>query len=502
MWGLARAVQAENPGRLALLDCEASELTPELVAAALREAQLAVRGERWLVPRLARARDVADAGAPPPLDPEATVLITGGTGGLGAIVARHLVAERGVRSLALASRSGERAEGADRLRRELSEAGAEVSVHACDIADRDRLRALIESLGERRLGAVVHAAGVIDDRLLAALDEDSLDRVLAPKVDAAWYLHELTAALEPAPSLTFFSSASGVLGNPGQANYAAANAFLDALALLRRRSGLPGRSLAWGPWLAEAGMTGGMDDADLRRSERFGVRPIEAERGLAMLDLAEAGDAEALVPIELLPAGLRAQAAAGILPAVLRDLAGPSPDAGVEPGHLARRLAGLAPAEQSRVALGLVRTHVAAVLGHASPDEIDPQAPFSDLGFDSLAAVELRNRLNLATGLSLPPTLVFDHPTGAAVADLLLAEAAGGADAGGGEAPALEALAALAAALPEAASDDRARGLLRARLRALLESLDEVGGETAEGDLAELSDEEIVEMIDEELGAL
>ncbi len=429
VWGLMRAGQSEHPGRFVLVDLDDAEdsLRVLVAAPALDEPQLAIRAGRVLAPRLTRAASVASSAAP--LDPERTVLITGATGSLGALLARHLVAEHGVSHLLLTSRQGAAAEGARELQEELESLGAEVTVAACDIADRRSLEALLASVpSEHPLGAVIHAAGVIDDGVLATLGEEQLDRVLAPKVDGAWHLHELTARCEPALSaFVLFSSSAATFGGAGQGGYAAANAFLDALAGFRRARGLVANALAWGPWAQSEGMTAGLGAADRARWARAGVSALSPQQGLALFDAARALDRALVLPMRLDTAALRAQLADQAPPALLRGLIRPPARRvgreGKGSGSLARRLAALPVHEREEEVLRLVRMQVAIVLGHASPDAIGAQQAFKDLGFDSLAAVELRNRLAALTGLSLPSTLVFDHPTPLVLARHLLSEA-------------------------------------------------------------------------------
>ncbi|WP_328474034.1 SDR family NAD(P)-dependent oxidoreductase [Streptomyces sp. NBC_00448] len=360
---------------------------------------------------------------PGPLDVDGTVLVTGGTGGLGALVARHLATAGGVRHLVLVSRRGPAAPGADALAAELEATGCRVRVVACDVTDREQLTELLGSL-EVPLTAVVHAAGVLDDGVVTSLTAEQVDRVMRPKVDAALLLDELTAELD-LRSFVLFSSAAGLIGSPGQGNYAAANAVLDALAARRRAQGRPAVSLAWGLWAEETGMAGGLDEAALARLARQGVQPMPAALGLELFDQGSRHDRALVVPARFDTVALRAQAGGGLLPPLLAGLvsapARRTPAAG---GALTRRLTAVPESERAQVALELVRTHVAAVLGHPSPEAVDPDRGFRDLGFDSLAAVELRNRLTQATGLRLPTTLVFDHPEPAAVARLLLSEAA------------------------------------------------------------------------------
>ncbi len=420
VWGLVRSAQAEHPGRFLLVDVDDGQ--PHWAAlAGLDEPQLAVRGERLLAPRLGRAGPPSRE--PMPLDPAGTVLVTGGTGGLGAVFARHLVAAHGVRQLLLVSRRGPDAPGAGELVEELGGFGCRTRVVAADVADRDQLAALIGSLDEP-LTAVVHAAGVLADGVVESLTPEQLDRVLRPKVDAALHLHELA----PDAELVLFSSVAALLGSPGQGNYAAANAALDALAATRRAAGLPATSLAWGLWAEATGMAGELGEADLVRLERTGVGALSAELGVELFDQAQQVDRALVVPVRLDLATLRARSRDGQLPPLLRGLV-PAPvrRAGAG-GSLAQRLAAAPEADREQIVLEVVQAQVAAVLGHASAAAVDPARAFKELGFDSLAAVELRNRLAEATGVRLPSTLVFDHPTSAAVARLLLTEVAGSAE--------------------------------------------------------------------------
>ncbi|MEU6540479.1 type I polyketide synthase [Streptomyces sp. NPDC047000] len=429
--GLVRSAQAENPGRFLLLDTDTPDTAA--LAEALRhdEPDLALRAGRVLVPRLTRTPTAPPADASPALsfDPHRTVLVTGGTGTVGAATARHLVAQHGVRHLLLTGRRGPDAPGARELVAELTESGAQVTVAACDAADRDALAALLAAVPhDHPLGAVVHAAGVLDDGVVTALTPERLGTVLRPKADAAVNLHELTADLDLS-AFVLYSSAAAALGGPGQGNYVAANSFLDAYAAHLRHLGRPALAVGWGLWAEDSAMTGGLGTSRRDRIDRSGIGALPTERALALLDRCLAGPA-ATTPLPLridLPA-LRRNAAG--LPPLLRSLTGPAtparrdrdraddttsaPDAGAA-------LAALPEGQRQRAVLSLVRTTVAGVLGHDTETAVDPDRPFTELGFDSLTALELRNALTRATGLALPATLIFDHPSPAAVTDAILA---------------------------------------------------------------------------------
>ncbi|WP_046568138.1 type I polyketide synthase, partial [Micromonospora sp. HK10] len=433
VWGALRSAQTEHPDRFALIDTDGTPESGELLSVAVESgaAQAVLREGRLLRPRIER---VISSGAPAGLDPDGTVLITGGTGTLGGLLAEHLVVTGRARHLVLASRRGAEAPGAEELVGRLIAAGAaEVRVLGCDTADGEAVRALVaEASRDRRLSAVFHTAGVLRDAALHTLTAEQVDDVLRPKVDAAWHLHEATAGLE-LDAFVVYSSIAGTLGGAGQANYAAANTFLDALARRRRALGLPGTSVAWGFWARASGMTGHLGADEHARIAASGLLPLSDEQGLALLDAAlDSGLPQVVATLWNLPA-LRERAGRGDLPDLLRPLV-PAADAPAGPaptgGDLGERLAGLDPAGRRQALLEVVRAEIAVVLGHSDPAEIGAAQPFKDLGFESLTAVELRNRLAALTGLRLPTTLAFDHPTPAALAQHLAALLAGAEPAG------------------------------------------------------------------------
>ncbi|WP_214104276.1 type I polyketide synthase [Acrocarpospora catenulata] len=425
VWGLVRTAQSENPGRFVLVDTDDQEISASVLAGVLAsgEPQVAVRGSEVRVARLARV--VPGPEVERPWDPDGTVLITGGTGGLGALFARHVVAERNIRHLLLVSRRGADAPGAVELQAELIAHGVEVTIAACDVADRDQVAALLALVpAEHPLTAVIHTAGVLDDGTIGSLSAERLESVFRPKVDAAWHLHELTRDGDLA-AFVMFSSVAGTFGGAGQANYAAANAFLDALAEYRRAEGQAGLSLAWGPWAQDSGMTGALGEADMRRIARAGMLPLSAAQGLALFDAAGAVGRAAVVAARFDVSAVRAQGwVPHLLQGLVRGVRRSAASAGAD-GALLRRLAGLGQADRTRLLVELVRTEVAMVLGHVSPGTLEMRREFRELGFDSLTAVELRNRLNSATGLRLPSTLVFDYPTPTVLAEFLLGELLG-----------------------------------------------------------------------------
>ncbi|MFD4137004.1 type I polyketide synthase [Streptomyces goshikiensis] len=521
VWGLVRSAQAEHPGRFVLVDLDGADPSYRALPAALAtdETQLALRDGAVRAPRLARAA-LAPPAAPTEdgtraLDPDGTVLITGATGTLGGLLARHLVTEHGVRHLLLTSRRGAAAAGAGELAEQLAALGAGVTWAACDAADRDALAALLASVpAEHPLTAVVHTAGVLDDGTVTSLTPERVARVLRPKADAAWNLHELTRALDLA-AFVLFSSAAGVFGNAGQANYAAGNTFLDALAQHRRAQDLTGLSLAWGLWDDEAGMAATLDEQDRRRLHRGSMNALSAADGLALFDAALRASTESLlVPARLDLAALQAQVGDTVAP-LLRGLlrtpvrrrtsAGAAADT---PGSLAERLAQLPPAERDRVLLDTVCTHVAQVLGHNGAAAIEPGSAFKELGFDSLTAVELRNRLGAATGLRLPATLIFDYPTPEGLSGYLRSALPLGAD-GPTVFGELDRLETALGAADATDADSVTRSRITMRLQALMAKWSagqDTGRRTGadedtDEDLDTVSDDELFDLLDDELGA-
>ncbi|WP_031498215.1 type I polyketide synthase [Streptomyces bicolor] len=411
--GLVRSAQSEHPGRIVLVDRRGGPASSAALDAALRtgEPQVALRDGVVLVPRLTTA-DPPSAAAPA-LDPEGTVLITGGTGALAASLARYLVAEQGARHLVLAGRSG-------RMPAWAAELPAKVRVVACDVSDRTAVDALVGGC-RPALTAVFHLAGVVADGVVDGMTPQRVASVLAPKADGAWHLHEATGGLDLS-AFVLYSSAAGVLGRPGQANYAAANGFLDALARHRVARGLPAQALAWGPWATEDddGMAGRVAP---HRLSGGGVGTVTEREGIDLLDTALRTPEPVLVPIPLDPTNAGGPTA----PPVLADLlparsawagrpaaaAPPIQQMPIQqtPGGWRDRLAAV-PAQRRETELAeLIRAELAAVLGFPDAASFPTDREFTELGFDSLTAVQVRNRLSAFTRVRLAPTVVLEHPT-------------------------------------------------------------------------------------------
>ncbi|MET9795422.1 type I polyketide synthase [Nocardiopsis alba] len=501
--GLVRSAQNENPGRfaLAVVDGDLDTALPE-IAAPTPEPELLLKGGERYVRRLVRST-ADDTPEGPAIDGAA--LVTGATGRLGALVARHLVERHGVRGLVLAGRRGAEAPGMAELREELTSLGAVVTVVACDITDtQDVQKAIAQTPGDLPLKIVVHAAGVLDDGVVSGLTPERIATVMRPKIDGAVNLWRAVRHLDPA-AFVLFSSVSGVLGGAGQAGYAAANSALDALAARLRSEGAPAISMAWGMWAESSGMTGELGEADLLRVARSGVAAMATDDALDLFDTALRSAEAVVAPVELDMGALRAAAKNGSLAHVLRGLvpsearkAAPLPETpGGEGLSLADRIAGMAEVQAQETLSNLVRDTAATILGHASVDAVDPDRGLLDIGFDSLTAVELRNRLGTATGLRLPVTLLFDHPSVTAIADHLRERMV----------PDPEELATsriddLERRIREIAEDAAAREQLTRRLRAVLDGVRE--DDASEGVVAtrieSASDDEMFAFIDQELG--
>jgi hypothetical protein len=394
--------------------------------------------------------------------------------------------------------------------------GAEAEAVACDVGDRKALSGLLASIAkEHPLTGVVHAAGVLDDGLVDTLTPERLERVLRPKAEAALALHDLTRELDLA-AFVLFSSGAGLLGAAGQANYAAANAVLDALAAQRSAEGLPAASIGWGLWEQRSAMTAQVTEGDARRRGSSGLGALTSAEGLALFDAALCLEHPYTLAAKLDPAVLHADTAE--VPALLsrlvrtprRTAAVAAPSA--SGSSYAEQLAALDPAEARRALLDLVCGIAAAVLGHSSPELVRPDRPFREVGFDSLTGVELRNRLAALLGVRLPAALVFDYPTPEALARHLAERTAAEGMAGGPAEPTvltemgkLEAL--LEAVSTDGAADESLRLELSRRLRGALSRLEATGdtGDAGRGPVAadhieSATNDEIFDLIDKQLG--
>ncbi|MGW1615781.1 SDR family NAD(P)-dependent oxidoreductase [Streptomyces sp. NPDC002285] len=418
LWGLARSARTEHPDLgLTLLDLDGSDEPPPLTTVAdADEPELALRAGELLAPRLVRARPAPSDRPAAPIPTDGTVLITGGLGAVGRNIARVL-AENGVPRLLLTSRQGAADPRATEVIAELTAFGAEAEVAACDVADETAVAGVLARFGDASpLRGVVHCAGVLADGVMAELTPDRLAHVLRPKVDGAAHLHRLTAG-HPLGLFLLVSSAAGVVGNAGQANYAAANVFLDQLAHHRRALGLPGTSVSFGAWAGE-GLAA--EHADLERMARLGHRALTPDQGRELTELSLRRDTPHLVAWALDLPRLRNAAPTG---ALWRSLL-PAPRSARTGSHrLADRLARLPEPERAARVLALVREEAAHALGLRSAESVRPDQPLRDLGMDSVTAVDLRNRISTRIGSKLPATLLFDHPTPTRLAAYLLAGA-------------------------------------------------------------------------------
>ncbi|MFI5825480.1 SDR family NAD(P)-dependent oxidoreductase, partial [Streptomyces rishiriensis] len=421
VWGLIRSAQTEYPDRFVLVDTDLAKPTWRALdrVASSAEPQWALRGRTARVPRVAR---LEPAGALPRLDAglDGTVLITGGTGTLGSATARHLVTEHGVKDLLLTSRQGPDAPEAAALEAELTALGARVQVAACDVTDREALAGLLTG---RRIGAVVHTAGAVDDGILPSLTAERLSNVLRPKVDAVVNLYELVRG-SGVQQFVLFSSVAGVLGGPGQANYAAANTFLDAFAHHMRSRGVAATSIAWGLWAGRSNLSGG-SGTERHPVALRGTHPLSKEQGLGLFDAAWATGRSLVIASRLDFARLTGDAGTGEVASVLRALvpAGTrrtARDTPAENTDLRHRLAAMSKAERETLVTGLVRDRAGAVLGHTAPGSVAADAPLKSLGFDSLTALQLRTALVEATGLRLPASVAFEFDTPVDLAEHLI----------------------------------------------------------------------------------
>ncbi|MER5540851.1 type I polyketide synthase, partial [Streptomyces mirabilis] len=488
IWGLTRAAQAELPGRLVIVDVDGDERSWSALPDALAsgEGQIALRRGEAHVPRLVPVTGTQES----PSWANATVLLTGASGALGTIIARHLVLEHGVRDLRLLSRNGDAMVPTD--------ADGLVTQLACDLTDPDQIAKAVATIPTEVPLVVVHCAGKLDDVTLSGQTRERLQRTFTPKATAAWLLHSLTTH-HNVTAFVMFSSAAATLGSPGQANYAAANAYLDALTHHRRASGRPGISLAWGMW--DAGMAGTRGTTDRDRLAGTGIELIDEADGTALFDAALTAGGPFVAPLPLNKAALQRRAAEQPLPSVMRNLVRSRARASATTSvSLAEVLWGLPPQERRDRLTDVIRSRMAAVMGHGSAEAISMDRPFTDLGFDSLMAVEFRGALDTATGLRLPATLVFDHPTPAALYEHLSSRLLPDEEPTTPDAVFIE-LDRLESALGDIEPTDVQGTQIKNRLRTLLSRWETTGTTDRTGDeLAEANLEDMFGIIDDEFG--
>ncbi|WP_455753081.1 type I polyketide synthase, partial [Streptomyces antimycoticus] len=487
LWGLGRVIGLEHPDRWGglidlppVVDEGVGAWLCRVLSGGTGEDQVAVRAAGAWGARLLRVARAADTSAE--WRGRGAALVTGGTGALGGHVARWL-AGAGVERIVLASRRGAEAPGVAELVAGLEVSGVVVSVVGCDVADRGEVAALVEGIADLRV--VVHAAGVLDDGVLESLTSERIREVMRVKVAGARHLDELTRGRD-LDAFVLFSSAAGTLGNAGQGSYAAANAVLDGLAQRRRAEGLVATSVAWGAW-ADSGM-------GAAQRQLPGMPP---ELAIAALQQSLVADETTMMiaDVEWSSFGSRYTAVRpSPLLSELLTIATP-PMEPVE--EFATRLRGMSRIERDRAVLELVRTHVAAVLGHAKPSSVDPSRTFQEVGFDSLTAVELRNRLATATGVPFPASVIFDYPTTAALADHVRAQLLQG-ETEDDTTSVLDELNRLEAVLSDLSPSDVAGAEVAAKIKSLLSHW----GATTDRDieLDSATDEEMFDLLGKEFG--
>ncbi|WP_406239436.1 type I polyketide synthase [Nocardia sp. NBC_01009] len=498
-WGMVRSAQSEHGDCFVLVDTDGKDVSLQSLVAAVSsgENQIAIRDGKCYIPRLVKAPS-SNAELP---EFGGTALITGGTGALGAAVSRHLVKYYHVPRLILVSRSGLAADGAHELRRELLDSGAKsVEIIDCDISDRESLSVALKKVpSDYPLSLIIHAAGVLADSAIASMTDDDIAKVFGPKVEAAHNLYELANELA-APSVVFFSSVAGIIGGAGQGNYAAANAFLDALAAHGRKNGKSMVSLAWGLWAQGSGMTGHLNENDLLRIKRLGIEPLAENEGLRLFDLALQSENDVLVPIKL---STFAQLDVQSIPSVLQSQFGSKrrlAPARVEyaQGSSTQSLASVSVKERRDSLVSMVLDAVSTVLGYRLAEvNLDKSTRFSELGLDSLTAIEFRNRLKSEIGLTLPSTLIFDYPTPMDVAEFIAAELGMSNDGSG------EVFDQLNGLIQSVAMNNIAGNELNdliGKLRGFIGNLEGRVDIESGDDLEIVSDDELYDLVDRELG--